>query len=278
MRFRRPTPAMGVALLALFVAMSGTAVAAAGAALVLGHSNFAGPSQTGLASYARGRTLNLTNTSTGAGATALGLNVSASRPPMIVNSSVKVSKLNADKLDGLDSRAFLRTTGKAADANKLDGLDSTAFLRVGAKAADAETVDGVDSADLVRGTGRIRGFAADPNYNGTTNLGYVANHFYLQYQCGSSGTGDGSVVVTNLSDTDHANVFVTRDGSGVYYQDLDVNSAETGAQLSITAPAAGATFEFYVQAPGWVATISMAAVNRATTNCHVQGQFTDTTY
>lgn len=37
------------------------------------------------------------------------------------------SGLDADTLDGLDSSAFLRTTGKAADADKLDGRDSSFF-------------------------------------------------------------------------------------------------------------------------------------------------------
>jgi hypothetical protein len=35
---------------------------------------------------------------------------------------------DANTLDGLDSSAFLRTTGKAADADRLDGIDSPAFL------------------------------------------------------------------------------------------------------------------------------------------------------
>jgi hypothetical protein len=43
------------------------------------------------------------NNSTGAGATALDLRVEAGKPPMKVNSTTKVTKLNADRLDGLDS-------------------------------------------------------------------------------------------------------------------------------------------------------------------------------
>lgn len=39
-----------------------------------------------------------------------------------------VNKLKT--LDGLDSTAFLLTTGKAADSDKLDGLDSTVFLQM----------------------------------------------------------------------------------------------------------------------------------------------------
>jgi len=66
-------------------------------------------------------------------------------PPMKINSSAKVIRLNADKLDGLDSTAFLGAASKAADADKLDGMDSTAFLGATAKATDADRVDGKDS-------------------------------------------------------------------------------------------------------------------------------------
>jgi hypothetical protein len=51
--------------------------------------------------------LQLTNNSTGSSATALGLTTPSSRPPLIVNSQAKVANLNADKLDGIDSTAFL---------------------------------------------------------------------------------------------------------------------------------------------------------------------------
>jgi hypothetical protein len=44
------------------------------------------------------------------------------------NSLIKKAP-NANKLDGLDSTAFLRTDAKAADADQLDGFDSSAFLQ-----------------------------------------------------------------------------------------------------------------------------------------------------
>lgn len=49
--------------------------------------------------------------------------------PLAVNSAVKVANLNADRLDGLDSTAFLGVNGKAADADKLDGQDSSQFVQ-----------------------------------------------------------------------------------------------------------------------------------------------------
>lgn len=52
--------------------------------------------------------------------TALELFVKPGNP---VNSGVKVNNLNADRLDGQDSSAFLESGGKAADADKLDGRE-----------------------------------------------------------------------------------------------------------------------------------------------------------
>ena len=53
---------------------------------------------------------------------------------------------DADTLDGQDSTDFLGVSGKAADADRLDGLNSTAFLGASAKAADAEKLDGLDGS------------------------------------------------------------------------------------------------------------------------------------
>src|SRR5919198_1173128 len=122
-------------LAALFVALGGTTYAATGGNFILGQPNTA-TSQTGLTSNNAGKALNVTQQSTGTGATALGLNVPAGKPPFTVNSGTKVANLNADKLDGKDSSAFLGATAKAADSNLLDGQDSTAFLGATAKAAD----------------------------------------------------------------------------------------------------------------------------------------------
>jgi len=54
------------------------------------------------------RMIQLVNNSTGANASALGLQVGSGRPPFTVNSSTKVTNLNADQLDNLDSSAFAR--------------------------------------------------------------------------------------------------------------------------------------------------------------------------
>lgn len=93
---RRPSHATVVAYLALFVAVSGAggaAYAATGGTFVLGKSNYAGAATT------------LNRTTTGP---ALSLKVQPSSAPMAVNSTKKVTNLNADRLDGLDSSQFQR--------------------------------------------------------------------------------------------------------------------------------------------------------------------------
>jgi hypothetical protein len=96
-----------VSLIALSVALGGTTYAATGGNFILGRPNSAS-STTSLSAPIAGRALQATNTHTGTGATALGLNVASGHPPFTVNSGTKVVNLNADKLDGLDSGAFVR--------------------------------------------------------------------------------------------------------------------------------------------------------------------------
>ena len=91
------------ATLALFVALGGTTYAATGGNFILGRSNSAS-STTSLSSSGSGPALSVRNTSTG---TAGSFNVTAGHPPLTVNSGAKVVNLNADKLDGKDSSAFL---------------------------------------------------------------------------------------------------------------------------------------------------------------------------
>ena len=84
--------------------------------------------------------------------------------------------MDADRLDGLDSTAFVQTkedvvnllkqadgAGSGVDADRLDGLDSTAFIQTGAEALerlrdvdgsgsglDADRLDSLDSSQFMR--------------------------------------------------------------------------------------------------------------------------------
>jgi hypothetical protein len=95
---------------ALFVALGGTTYAATGGNFILGQPNSASSTTALSAPVAGNKALLLTNTNTGAGATALGLNVASGHAPFTVNSGTKVTNLNADMLDGLNSTAFLSSS------------------------------------------------------------------------------------------------------------------------------------------------------------------------
>jgi len=103
-------------------AMAGTGV---GAVFNLGQNNTVNATTT-LKGSTTSKNLQLTNTGSGSG---LGITVAAGKAPISVNASAgKATNLNSDKLDGMDSSAFLSASGKAADSDKLDGLNSTDFL------------------------------------------------------------------------------------------------------------------------------------------------------
>jgi hypothetical protein len=88
----RPAHATVVAYLALFVAMSGTAVAATGGTFILGSSNRAG--QASILANPNGHPLTL--------------KAEAGHPPLKVNRTKLVPRLNADRVDGLHASQFLR--------------------------------------------------------------------------------------------------------------------------------------------------------------------------
>ena len=112
---------------------------------------------TALAGNTAGPLLRLDNNG---GGPALALESNAGKPPLTVNAdSGKATNLDADRLDGKDSSAFLPADGKASDAARadtagdagtLDGKDSADFLPVGGVARDADKVDGLDAYQFMR--------------------------------------------------------------------------------------------------------------------------------
>ena len=94
---------------------------------------------------------------------------------------------DSDKLDGLDSTAFVTsTTGKAADADKLDGINSTGFLLVAGKAADADKLDNIDSASFHQGTTVLSGIRSCPGAGFDPEMGGTA------YTTSTSGLRGGA--------------------------------------------------------------------------------------
>lgn len=94
---RRVTYANVASTLALFLVLSGTAYAANGGSFLLGRSNTASTTTT------------LSNTGS---SSVLKLTAKSGQRPLTTNSTRTAVNLSADRLDGLDSTAFARSTGK----------------------------------------------------------------------------------------------------------------------------------------------------------------------
>jgi hypothetical protein len=109
---------MGLALiLALVFGMASTAFGANGGNFILGSLNNTATAITKLTgTVGGGPALQVSNPSTATGSTALDLQVTTGKAPMKVNSSTKVTNLNADKLDGQDSSTIGKEKWAVVDA------------------------------------------------------------------------------------------------------------------------------------------------------------------
>ena len=103
------------------VGISSTALGANGDNWVVGVLTNSATATTRLVGSFNGSTLILTNTNTGATATPLDLRAGAGKAPMKVNSSTKVTNLNGDQVDGLDSPALQARAAMAVGS----GADTT---------------------------------------------------------------------------------------------------------------------------------------------------------
>ena len=155
MKIHRPAHATVIAYTALFFAMSGTAVAATGNTFITGRSNVA----------------TTVTTLTDSAGTPLSLAARSGYAPLAVNSTVKVGRLNADLLDGLDSTSLQRRIGGACpagqaitsitpdggvacastvDASTLGGQSASAFqTRIGGACPSGYAMVGVNSDGTV---------------------------------------------------------------------------------------------------------------------------------
>lgn len=109
---RKPTPALVISIIALFVALGGVGWTATGGNFILGNANTAS-STSSLSAPINGDALRISNTNTSSLATGLRLTVAPGHAPIRVSSGAgKAPNLNADLLDGLDYTRFAR--GKSA--------------------------------------------------------------------------------------------------------------------------------------------------------------------
>ena len=96
------SPSMFISLVALLIALGGAGYSATGGNFILGQANSAS-TQTRLVTPLAGAALRVDNTSIAAGATGMAIVTNAGQPPLVITSSTKVTNLNADRLDGIDS-------------------------------------------------------------------------------------------------------------------------------------------------------------------------------
>lgn len=168
---RRHAPSLVTGLVGAVVGailLGGAAYAANGGSFLLGRAN------------AETATATLTNSA----GTPLSLVAKSGYAPLKVNTAVKVASLNADWLDGLDSTAFLRTTGTAANAAKLGNVPAASYLQAGQVLVGRMSVPMTD-----QGGGLFAGTATCPA--GTIVLGggadSASSYLYTSRPDGSNG-------------------------------------------------------------------------------------------
>jgi hypothetical protein len=160
----RPSAAIVISLVALFFAVSGTAVAATGGSFILGKPNTATT------------VTSLSNTK----GTALGLSSTSTTPPMTVSNSVQVPKLNASELGGHPASAFLGVNGTAANSSELGGQPASDYMTGTGQIA-------IDTATVASGT------ATD-----VTVPGSVSHDYGLSLEC-FNGTASPIVTATGAT-------------------------------------------------------------------------------
>src|SRR5829696_975241 len=167
-----PTPAMTVALLALFIAASGTGVAAISYTASDGTITACRDNRTGALRVIQS-----------------GQTCATSKETTITwNDGITGKVADSDKLDGQDSTAFLGTNQKAADAAHADQATSAS------SAADADTLDGTDSSEFLSTDQRLT----------TDNVAQAAGTITLDFESiGAQSCTDRTVSAgTDLSNND----------------------------------------------------------------------------
>lgn len=110
---KQASPTRTISLLAVLISLGGAGVAATGGTFILGRGNSASTT-TGLgANISGGGTLAVTNGGTASGSTALVLSVRSNRPPIRVNSRIRIPNLNADLVDSVSPNDFNRLSTTA---------------------------------------------------------------------------------------------------------------------------------------------------------------------
>lgn len=221
----RPSAATVISLVALFFAMSGTAVAATGGDFILGKSNTA----TSVSSLSNSK------------GTALKLSSSSTTPPLTVSNSVQVPNLNASELDGQTSSAFLGVNGTAANSAELGGQPASAYLGVNGTAANSAELGGTPASGYMQGGGHSTG--ARMTLHGDNNANFLdspgAN---ISAYCDRNGVGSGVTFAL-------VNSGGTQSGASAFWWNKDgvgFNNTFPNGAIQLLTPGNGSTAPYVV--------------------------------
>lgn len=187
MKIRKPSHGVAIGYVALFFAMSGTAVAATDGNAILGRNNFSN----------QATTFTITGNDE-----VLDLRTRPDRAPLTVNSRTKVGNLNADFLDGFTGRDYQRAVQDGCEP----GEAVTFIDQVGSIECTAPQV--IEVLDEIDDTGV--GFAECPDGFTVTGGGYEANQ-----ESEEIGVADA------------AEPFLAPDGTDTYFVSLFTLAGET---------------------------------------------------
>jgi hypothetical protein len=218
---KRLSPSLVISCLALFIALGSVGYSATGGTFRLGQLNTAGQTTSLKSAVAGGPTFKANNTGgkpAGAFVTNNGV------PPFTVNRAAKVTNLNADQIDGLDSLAFLQIStvfggdvaGPFADLHLGDGVVGTNQLADGSvtsakvlddtlSATDIAT-NGVNSAEIATDA-----VAATEIQNDSIDSGEIVDFGLSNQDIGVlDNSSGGGVTVTKLGGTGNYEVDFAR--------------------------------------------------------------------
>ena len=236
----KPTFFKGVVLgtivsLATLMATAAFAGVGPGAVFNLGAYNGVNAT-TKLAGSTAGGQLAIVNASSRTGATGLAVSVHSDKPPLTVNSSTKVTNLNADLLNGHHSNAFqARVTG-----NCVNGTAISAIAANGAASCSSSRVFPI-SANIAANS--ISGLAVPPSHLQLTYICSPASAAHILFAGSNGSTLNWMFSQGGSTSTVNANGAVLNAGNA-FQQDFALSGNRLEGQ-------------FIYQEPGFVITVNI---------------------
>ena len=214
-----------VAYLALFVALSGTAVAAAPLALQLGKSN-GEKAPTSLTNTGTGRALNLIAKN----GSALSLVAPATTPPLTVNNTTQIPKLNASLLGGKDASSFQAKIAGATCSNGIATIDAAGAVTCAALQTGTMSFTSSGSGSVVIPEG-VKSVVAD-----LWGGGGGGDYFCVTVQPGHIfGGGQGGHVQIALAVTSGQTIaFAVGAGGETGYNQFNGGTGATGGDTTLS--------------------------------------------